>query len=250
MFASDEGFRGHAGMETLETGKLIGQVFRILFANFLPFMFLAAILSTPSLGLSLYLALEFQQGVAHPYMNLLSIPMSVVVYIATGAITYGVFQQLRGTGASFLGCCAVGARRILPVLGVSILVGLAIFGGTLLLIVPGIIAALTLYVAVPCTVVEEAGVVTSLRRSRELTRGYRGQLFGLTIVLALVQLAIGVPLMIVYSGDAANLSYVGLQWVMGVFNTSLSATAMALVYFRLRVLKERFDVEGIAAVFA
>ncbi len=237
-------------METFEAGRLIGQTFRILFANFMPFMFLAALVSVPALGLNVYLAVELQAGVMHPFVNLLTVPLALVVYIATGAITWGVFQQLRGGAASFLDCFGVGMRRILPVFAVSVLVGLAIFGGMILLLVPGIIAALVLYVAVPCTVVERAGVIGSLRRSRELTRGYRGQLFGLALVLGIIEVLLAVPLMVVYSGDPMSLVSVSLQWVIGVFNTALNATAMALVYFRLRVVKERFDVEGIAAVFA
>jgi len=237
-------------MERFEIGKIVGQTFRICFSNFLPFMLLTALVSLPGLALMLYLNVEAQAGVEHPFMTLLLAPMSLISLVATGAITWGVFQQLRGNTPSLAACFAIGIQRMLPVLGVSFMVGLAVMGGFILLIVPGIIVYMMLYVAVPCAVVERPGVMGALRRSRALTSGHKGQLFWLTLLLSLIGLALGLPLRLIYLSDETNLAFVSMQWAVNVFASTLGATAMALVYFNLRSIKERFDVEGIAAVFA
>jgi len=62
------------------------------------------------------------------------------------------------------------------VIGVALLEMLAIVGGFLLLVVPGIIVSLMLMVAVPVAIIERPGVMASLKRSAALTKGIKGQL--------------------------------------------------------------------------
>ena len=105
-----------------------------------------------------------------------------------GAIVYGAFQDMRGRpfslGAALSRCLA----RIWPILGTSLLVSLIAGVGTLLLIVPGFIALLMLYVAVPACVVEGLGPAASLGRSAELTKGFRWKILGLILLVSLISI--------------------------------------------------------------
>jgi hypothetical protein len=61
---------------------------------------------------------------------------------------------------------------LLPLIAVSILAGLGIGIGFLLLIVPGLILLTIWSVAAPVLVIERPGVLRAFGRSRELVRGY------------------------------------------------------------------------------
>ena len=74
-------------------------------------------------------------------------------------------------------------------LATSILVGLIVIGGLLLLIVPGIIWLLKYQFAMPLVVDKKLDITESIRKSGEITQGHKGWLFGFAIVLGLVNIA-------------------------------------------------------------
>ena len=77
-----------------------------------------------------------------------------------------------------------------PYIGASILFGLGFYIGLILCIVPGIIFAVAFgfYGFVIAERGEGMGVIDSLKESADLTRGNRWQLFGLGLVLLLINL--------------------------------------------------------------
>jgi hypothetical protein len=248
-------------------GEILKDSFSIFFSNIVAFALMAGIILSPAILLSFMPAIAretdittiglYESGAI--LLNFLLAPM------VTGAITYGVFQQLRRRHASASDCLATGFRRMFPVLGVSIMSGLAIVAAPLALLllgrfVPflGIIAALPcvviaiyvatmLQVAVPSAVIEKPGVFGALRRSRHLTANYRWPIFGIMFVLGLIN--VGVSLI----GQTVLADTVGLALafdaVVVILYTGLSATAAALMYYTLRKIKESIDVEEIASVF-
>jgi hypothetical protein len=129
--------------------------------------------------------------------------------------------------------------------------------GLILLIVPGVIAVLALWVAIPVCIVERLGVVASIRRSLELTRGQRGQLFLMLIVIWLLVVVfpaflIGVaaklidPLVAAGSFNLGHLSF-GLK---SAYGNLIYASAYACAYVELRSLKEGVGADSVARVFA
>jgi uncharacterized membrane protein len=91
---------------------------------------------------------------------------------------------------------AVGLHRWGPVVGGYVIVTLLTVLGTLLFIIPGIIVAVT-YAFVLIRLVDASsssvpgGVVDAMRDSSRLTRGYRGTLFGIGLLLAIPALVLG-----------------------------------------------------------
>jgi uncharacterized membrane protein len=73
-------------------------------------------------------------------------------------------------------------------LGASILLGLAIGIGIILLIVPGIIFALMYMFATFVVIDRELGPIKALEESSRLTRGHRWKLLGFLLMLVLVNL--------------------------------------------------------------
>lgn len=85
-------------------------------------------------------------------------------------------------------------------LGTSIVYALIVIGGLILLIVPGVIWAVKYQFALPLVVDKKMKLSESLTKSGQITKGYKGWLFGLAIVLGLINiaglLALGVGLLL------------------------------------------------------
>lgn len=136
--------------------------------------------------------------------------------------------------------------------GTLTLVALAAFGitlvGVLLLVIPGIIAQVTLMFAVMAVSVEGLSGGAALRRSADLTRGRRWPLFWKTVLIGLIVSVIGVvATQIVHAaidpaGSVANL------WIADTIDGAISgalsiwsAGVVALLYVDTRFRAEGLD---------
>ena len=106
-----------------------------------------------------------------------------------------------------------------------------------------------LWVAAPAVMVERSGL-RALARSAELTRGFKGQIFGLALVLGLFQLVAGSVASLVSNSITTNPL---LIWTMAqavwVVLTGIWATAVAVTYHDLRVLREGVDTGAVSRAF-
>lgn len=94
----------------------------------------------------------------------------------------------------------------------AILFGIAVFFGLVLCIVPGIIFAVVFhYFGYAIVQHPELGALDALKRSADITRGYRWQLFGLTLLLMLINLvgllACGIGILFTYGISAIAIAY-------------------------------------------
>ena len=234
--------------ESFSIGGVLGSGISIYFRNFPLFLILILIAYVPYF---LYLAWAPLDSVSLPGLLADSGLGLVCGALLQGALTYGVVTSLRGS--SDVNLWSIGKRSIsvLPRIALlSIVVGILSGLGLLLLIVPGIIILLVLFVAVPASVMEGGGIGKSLKRSAGLTKGYRGSLFAIALV-------IGVPMLVV----AGVLGLTIVPALGPLFGTILStivleilfggilATCTAVAYHDLRILKDGVDTETIAAAF-
>jgi hypothetical protein len=237
-------FRG-----TFEVGKVLGETFSTYFANFIPFVLLTALALSPVYMLQAYIAAAGKESLMAAFSGLVLVFASVLCpQIATAAITYGVFQQMRGKDTSISDCLSRGLSSLFPVLMLALVQGIIIGIGILLCVVPGIIAMVRWAVSVPAAVEERQGVSGAMDRSTYLTDGFRWDIFGVLFVLGV--LSVGstlVVMMVAGNGETLLLVASGLKDLLTV---GLSATASAVMYYRLRSVKESIDVDQIASVFA
>jgi Uncharacterised protein family (UPF0259) len=168
--------------------------------------------------------------------------------IASGAIIYGVVQELRGRVFSIADSIQIAIRRFFPMVGVAICTGILTFLGAILLVVPGIIVACMLYVSMPACIAERAGVFDSMSRSAFLTKGHRWQVFGMFLLILVGSLILGAiaALVFAFTGD------VGLRITSQAINAVVGAfygVIVGVFYYQLRVAKEGVDIDKIASVF-
>jgi hypothetical protein len=241
------------GLETtgapFRLGAVLSKTFSVLGRQFGKFVLLTLIPMVPVLLFTLFT----QPGrVASPgslatASALLGILTFVLQIIAQATTLYGAFQEMRGEPFTVGQSLTVGFRRALPLLGVAITASLAIGLAAVLFLVPGIIVACMLYVAVPACVIEKLGVAASISRSAVLTRGYRWPIFGLFLLVGVVSLIVGLIMLRLGSGDALLGKLLYFAWQ--VISTSFGAVLASVVYHDLRVAKEGIDIDYLANVF-
>ncbi len=172
----------------------IDSVFRrsfvVLGNNLVPFGVLSIVVLAPQFVLQFFQVSLFGDTDSFEVLiaGLLSVALlwMLTYFLLSAVLMYGTIGELRGNRASI----GQSIRWVLglwfPILGVSIVATLGVTAGMLLLVVPGFILLTMWWVAVPAAVVERTGVAESLRRSAALTSGYRWRIFGMIMVLALL----------------------------------------------------------------
>ncbi|MEE8526533.1 MAG: hypothetical protein V3T72_21570 [Thermoanaerobaculia bacterium] len=175
--------------------------------------------------------------------------------VAAAALIFGVFRSLRGGQVTVSDCLRVGLSRWLPVLWLTILVGLATMVGAILCIIPGVIVSCGLFVAVPALVVERSPALEAMNRSWKLTEGYKLSIFGLMFVLQLIGFA-ALMLLGLVSGDqlgavpgTPSLTVSMVTLLVTMFTATISGIAAGVTYHDIRVFREGLDEDELAAVF-
>ncbi len=208
--------------------------------------------------------------------------MMLCAPVAAAAVTYGVSRELRRKSASMLDCVQAGVSVLFPALGVVILQTLIISGVAMLLALPsvfalGLIAAIFAQgspaasavvmvvgiagvvclilnfaaryaVTVPVTVEERPGVLGALSRSQELTEGVRWVIVRFYLLLGVVGGVIFVGQVLVETVASAGMAEFIAQ-LGSILTTAINATGAAVIYYRLRSIDERVDVDELASVF-
>jgi hypothetical protein len=249
----------------LDIGRVIQETFQVLGRHFVTFLILALILvGIPRAVVGVVQVAALKTAVATMsfggpvlYWAILGGLVSVVTgAILQASIISGAASDLNGRPVSVGESLRIGLRAFLPLIGLSIVVGVAVWLGLILLIVPGVLIALAWCVAVPVYVVEQTGVFSSLDRSATLTRGNRLRIFGLfclVVVAALIiSIVIGIVGGILGAISGGLFAYVQAAIVSPAISAlvaALGATASAVLYVELRRVREGAGPSALAAIF-
>jgi hypothetical protein len=115
----------------------------------------------------------------------------------------------------------------------SILAGIAIGIGLLLLIAPGLYLITIWCLIVPVLVIEGVGVLASFGRSRELVRGFGWQVFGTLVVVFLLLIVCDIVVGLILSPLPTAAARVISSLVSGTLVAPFLALVVTLGYFRL-----------------
>ena len=271
-------------IRSFDVGAVIGSTFSTYFSNIVPFCTIGLLINVPVIAFAylfeMGLLLEILPtgdpvttlGGALAILFILAMVQFVLGFLVTGAISFGVFQSLRGQKPSIGPCISRGFSVLLPVIGVALLVGLLLISGVVLsvgvgilldypfvggvfFIVPVIIFYIMFCIAVPVAVVEKPGVIKSLQRSLDLTSGNRWAVFAVLLVLGILSVFMSILLSVVLAIPISIVGVSGLfgtviaQSLISVIIGGIWSTALVVIYYHLRSSKESIDVEEIAQVF-
>lgn len=163
----------------------------------------------------------------------------IVTQLAAGAATHAVVSWIVGEEPSVGTSYRAALSRLGSILLVALLTGLAVAGGFLLFIVPGIILLVRLIAGVPAVIVEAKRGGEALSRSWEVTSGDGWRIFGtMLVVLIVVGIFNGIltgPL----GGGWVTQGFAAA--VASVLTTPYVTAVIALLYVDLRVRKEGLD---------
>jgi hypothetical protein len=179
-------------------------------------------------------------------MVLALVVMLPIGMIVLGGVNYGVIQWLAGRPAGVGDMLRQGARRMWGLLLAVLLVGLAVTGGYVLLIVPGIMIAVATSLALPAVTVEGLGAVDGFKRSLDLTRGHRWSIFA--AFLAILALNFAISLLGALLGIIPIVGVL-MNLAISLVTATIPYVLPAVVYHDLRVAKEGVDTSQLAQVF-
>ena len=134
-------------------------------------------------------------------------------------------------------------RSIAPVLGpltlAAILGGIGIALGFLLLIIPGLVLLTWWALVGPVIVMERKPAMAAFGRSRELVRGHGWQVFGILVVMLLIQIIVSSIFQALADSIGDDITVYSIAILIGdTLVAPLMAIAAAVVYLELRVRKE------------
>jgi hypothetical protein len=162
------------------------------------------------------------------------------------AITFALGEVYLGREVGIGDAFRKGLAILVPVLGTSLLAGLAVLGATLLLILPGIWVGLGLVLLSQVMVLENRFGTAAFSRSFELMKGQRLRAFGIALVVVILSAVLGFGAQLAL-GFIPIVGPIGAGLVSAVTSAYMAAVWVVL-YFDIRCRTEAFEIEQLAAL--
>lgn len=178
---------------------------------------------------------------------LIAVGVLIVIYL-------GVFLAALLFAGLLAGLSAMTDGSDLVAVGALVLIMVLLFGLILIMILPLAFLATRWFVAPVVILTERCGPVAALRRSWRLTEGSVWRLFGLLILMFVLNgVVLSLPLTLIQFFavillttqllGAVNGVLTGLSYLISILWYPFLALTLVLVYYDLRVRKENFDLE-------
>lgn len=257
------------GIPPKTLGEILSAAFNIYKANISKLAIIVVVVVVPLSFISALLSgVVFAQG--KETVLILGEPVEVVssrgiltalflaaIAAAISVITWAVLEAaiMRAAAQATIGdpvdpeaSYRYGFKRLGSVLLVSLLVGLAVLGGFILLVIPGIIFLVFLSVSIPALVVENRRGTDAMSRSWNLVKGHAWHALGVIVVAGLITGVIGGAI-----GAIGGSAWV-VRWIFTAIGTIVTAPFSALVsvllYLDLRARSEALSADTLRSELA
>ena len=220
--------------------ELLDASFQVVRARFWELALVALIITGPALALEL-VASEDMLPLAQWLENFLG-------NYVTAASVIIVSDAYLGREADIRGALSRTGRRAGSIFGAAWMRGLMIGIGILLCVVPGIIAMIVTFAMPMAVMLEGATASAAFDRSRALARDQWGRItlaYVLAFLLAFIA-AIGLGVVVELAGGPEIVGRL-VEMLSSVLFAPLVAVVGTLLYYDLRIRKEGFDIEMLAA---
>lgn len=228
-------------------GGVLDQAFQVLQDNFTPLFKMVAVTIIPYQIIAGMINEGMQQknrAGLPPTMELLAFLVFTVaigiplLFLANAALYRAVSRMYLSKPTSLQDSFKVGMNRFLPLLGTSILVGIAAGVGFLFCILPSLVAVVMFALAAPVSVLESKAGPDAMTRSWNLVKSNIGPL----IVLGLVQFAIALQITVIAGLiPQLHLRLVVAGVLQGISHL-LQTSGMVVFYYSCRCQLENFDL--------
>lgn len=245
-------------LRPLSTSELLDRTFHLYRNHFVLFVGIAALPQLIVLLLRFVAAGTAAAGgmITFSFVSIVAgLASFVAIEISHAATVIAVSDLHLDRAASIASSYSLAKGSLGRVIGISLAIGIAAGIGMIFLIVPGVYLYLMWSLAIPVTVLEGGGLNTTTNRSQSLTKGSRGRIFVICLLLIIltivVSLIIEVPLELLARifgnptlvvSMAHALSAIG-QFISASLVGPLVTIALTLIYYDQRVRKEGFDLQ-------
>ncbi len=238
-------------------GNVIGRGVSVYFRNFVAFVLATIMIFAVPFLLSIFVIADLGPG---PAGILLILVWLIACYWLSAVLVGGVASDFKGSKASVGQMLRGIMPALVPVTGAAVLVSLMVTFGLFAFLVPGVILCVVFWVAVPVAAFERTSVSDSMKRSLQLTKGHRWQVFFVMVLWLLVSIvllrvvgfAVGVPFDAENETVAEANAWTDGRLVMQAISVPLfgiAASILAVGYHDLRFVKESIGDEEIARTF-
>jgi hypothetical protein len=172
----------------------------------------------------------------------------VMSFVLQAAVMRAAAQAVIGDPVDAEASYRYGFKRLGSVILVSLLVGLILLGGFILLIIPGIIFAVFLAVTIPALVVENKRGTDALGRSWNLVKGAFWHVLG-TIVVAGIIAGLVSGIISAIGGDNFVVSWIFTS-IGQIITVPFSALVSVILYLDLRARQESLTAERLRSEIA
>jgi hypothetical protein len=262
-----EGGTGGPGLPPRGIGELLGKAFEIYKANAQNLLLIVAIVVVPLTFISAFVAgvvfapesntvtifgetvetVDSRSAGAAIIVALLTALIGVIINaVLQAAIMRGAAQGSIGDPVDIDASYKWGFARFGSVILISILVGLAVAGGLILLIIPGLIFAVMFSVAIPALVVENLRGTDAMSRSWNLVKGHFWHAVGIILLAAIITAVVGGIVGAI--GNAINDNWFVVwifQAIAQIITAPFAAIVSVLLYLDLRARREALTAEGL-----
>ena len=246
-------------------GEILDRGIKMLLSRLPTFFAIGFVLMLPVLAIQL-LQPQLQSAAGLATSLIVLVVTIIFSFVYSGAVVDVIAKDYLGKPVSVGSAISYAFKRFGDLFVTAILAGLVIGLGFFLLIVPGIIFAIWFVFVTQVVMVEGMGGSKALSRSKSLTEGHRGRIFGILFVMGLllglinfgltlglatilpVQEIMRTPMGLV--GGPINYTNfcitVFIQYLLTIVFSSFQSICVTLMYFDLRVRKEAYDLEVLA----
>lgn len=244
-------------------GEILDTTFRLYREKFLTFL---AISLTVYLPVSVVVALievwgkNAEAGAPTPEVNL---PLMIaggagyflfallVFPLCTAAIVQTISGAYLGEEINSTSAYKLALPRLFPLLIANLLTTVLVTVGYIMCLVPGVIFTFWFWLVPTIVILEGIGPVASMKRSKSLMKGNVNKAFGLGLVIGIlmVLLSLGIAFLIGLLPISNAFIPSFLNSLSQALILPFSAGSIVLLYYDLRIRKEAFDLEQLAADF-
>ena len=262
---------GGPGLPSRGLGEILGAAFEIYKANASGLILIVAVVVVPLTFISAFLTgvvfapetrteeifgttveVTTRSATVGLFVGLIAFVIAIIISaVLQAALIRGAAQGSIGDPVDIDASYKWGFARFGSVLLISILVGLAVMGGLILLIIPGIIFAVMFSVSIPALVVENRKGTDAMSRSWNLVKGHFWHALVVIIVSAIIAGLIGGVIGAIGTAISDNWFVTWIfQAIAQILVAPFSALVSVLLYLDLRARVEHLGAEQLRGELA
>ena len=244
-------------------GEMFSKGFGIFFDNFLPVIGISLLFYLPFAYFDYKLTVEGYQVIQYiklfqkippSYFTLLLVTVVLFGFqtlLVSAVLTNYIGNKVLDRQESFLQLLLRSGKKIFPLIGLSIVSSIMISIGTLLLVVPGIIIALSLSIVIPVMLLENKGIMATIKKSRELTKGAKGKIFGVLFLQSVIVGGVNVISQIITTQMASQMTEISTLYLVlflfsilsSILSSGISGCMILSIYFSRKTVKDGLLLE-------